>query len=179
MKICTLEQVIPALRGYKKILITGPQRSGTTIASKIIAKRLSLPWMKEESVDVDNLEKFFEMHFKKKKYVLQAPALCHVCHELPVDAVVFMWRPNSEIEKSASRVNWEFDRYEALKYFYSQSKTPSWNIKKMIWKVFQSRVVRNGFTLSYRSLKTDVLFVEKKRRKKFDVRQTEIVDSSF
>ena len=33
------------------VMVTGPQRSGTRIASKILAQEMHLPWVPEEAID--------------------------------------------------------------------------------------------------------------------------------
>ena len=108
MRSLDLREVLSSLVNFKRILITGPQRSGTTIASRIISYELGLKWITEESVDVDKLDLFFKLHFSEDNYVLQAPGLSFICHLLPVDAVVFLWRPDKEIANSIMSI---FYRY--------------------------------------------------------------------
>ena len=43
-----LEEVIQSLRIFNKILVTGPQRSGTTIAAQIIAADSAMPCVDEK-----------------------------------------------------------------------------------------------------------------------------------
>jgi hypothetical protein len=175
MKIYDLKDALPLLKAFKKILVTGPQRSGTTIASKIISHELGLTWLKEESVEVDRLDLFFKIHFSAANYVLQAPGVCHLCHVLPVDAIVFMWRASKDIKESVDRIGWmKHNRYECEKYYKLRGDAPSWLIKKKIYRTFQVHNIRNPFTISYQSLRDHQFYVQPEVRKGFHCRQIDV-----
>jgi hypothetical protein len=181
MQLISASDLMPKLQSFKKILVTGPQRSGTTIASRILAEELKLNWCLEELIDVDNLEKFFKLHFERDEYVLQAPGLSYICHQLPVDAVVFVWRNDDDIAKSATRISWESNEYELRKYFFEplwedgiHPYPNSWKLKKTVWETRQIKTIQQAFTLDYESLKTHPLWIDREQRTHFHARQTEL-----
>lgn len=97
------------LSHYNKILVTGPQRSGTTIAARMIAHDTGLTYLPEEYVRVNcerSLRHVLETH---DHFVLQCPALQHLMHLPGVGdredtLVVYTDRPLAEILASAARV---------------------------------------------------------------------------
>ena len=174
MRSLDLREVLSSLVNFKRILITGPQRSGTTIASRIISYELGLKWITEESVDVDKLDLFFKLHFSEDNYVLQAPGLSFICHLLPVDAVVFLWRPDKEIANSVARIGWmKHDKYESEKYFRRNRAKRSWSLKKNIYECYQISKIKNAYTLDYKSLEGHSLYVSADQRMHFHCRQIE------
>ena len=110
----TLEELIPKLAGFKKIVVTGPQRSGTTISTKIIARLLEYEVHCEEEFDVDNILLFCKIlsapsgESTPGGVVLQAPGLSSIVHLLAKSdvAVVFLIRDINEIVKSEIRIDW-------------------------------------------------------------------------
>ena len=98
-----------ALRTFNKIVVTGPQRSGTTICAHILANELKLPYIDENSFKVQDNEQFFYILSMYSRCVIQAPGMAHICDkihqsiETPV-AIVFMLRPIKDIIKSEARI---------------------------------------------------------------------------
>jgi len=88
------------------IIVTGPQRSGTTIAAHIIAEQTG-------GVYVDELEYCLPL---PDKAVVQAPFLLHQVLEasymIPNVRFAFMYRAPGDIVASMERVEWYADWYE-------------------------------------------------------------------
>jgi hypothetical protein len=170
-------------RSDQKILVTGPQRSGTTIAAKIIAHELQLDFFPEESIETDNLQLLQMQFLNRDNAVIQAPALCYRCHDMYrfLDAVIFMMRNDEDIRKSAEKINWttEFDYTEGLKY--GIFGTHSWLVKKDFWP-WQKEQLQNSILkdcdilateLQYESMSDHPMWVPKEERENFNSRQTE------
>lgn len=177
INVDSLEEVIEAWpKGAKKVLVTGPQRTGTTIGAKILSDILGFEFVSEEVIDVDDLEKFFSLHMSLDNYVLQAPGLSFICHRLPVDVVIFMNRAYSDIRASGERINWnkEWSIYEVTKYLRAKRSDPI-TTKYNVWKSYQKPHLDMAgiphFDLWYESLKSHPLWIDKELRKDFTPRQ--------
>src|SRR5690606_32596522 len=99
---------------FKHILVTGPQRSGTTIAAHILAHDLKYEYIDERRVGVRSYTKLFQELTSDRNSVVQGPCFASDCHwiDAPDTAVVFMIRNCDEIVASEQRINW----LEAPKY---------------------------------------------------------------
>lgn len=174
-----LSEILVSIKLYKKIVVTGPQRSGTTIAAKIIAAELNYQLIMEETFREDNLIDFTASIIENEFCVIQAPALASIIHLLkkPEIAVVFMMRPVEDIIASESRINWldKHDSVEKNKYFRFDSPEPISLLKQSVWKTYQKNMLKErAFELEYNSLQTHSLWVPGELRKSFHSRQTEI-----
>lgn len=109
---------IESLKNKRVVLVTGPQRSGTTVMSKMIAQDLG--WFLLDEADYkQNVDKWRGIVTKSSKVVVQCPGMLHLCTDLPADvAIIVMKRPVSDIHASQRRINWDLasERTEAEKY---------------------------------------------------------------
>lgn len=156
----TLKKLLKELKKYDKIVVTGPQRSGTTIAMEIIAKELNYIPVREEEFETDNLHIFFKI-LENNKIVIQAPALSYIVGELKNVAVVFMYRNLEEISKSEDKINWKenFGVYESMKYF--RNTKFSAHLKIEMWEIIQKpKLGENSFNFNYKDLSKHSLFLE-------------------
>jgi hypothetical protein len=150
-------------------MVTGPQRSGTTITAKIIAKELDFQYLDEREIHVDNFDKLFKI-YQRNKFVLQAPGLCAYAHMMP-GAVVLVRRNIEEIIASQERIQWSKrpQRRELNKYFESEGVIAK--IKYDTWDNWQSDRA-NLFEIDYTSIADHPMYVED--RKDFKPKQTAI-----
>jgi hypothetical protein len=116
-----LYEEVGTFRKYDRVVITGPQRSGTHIAAKVVADILGWPDIEENYITMgqhdrrnkrgDHDENYFRWvsEPKKKHTVLQCPQISHACHKTPKGVlVVFMLRDVEEIISS--------DKHRIAKY---------------------------------------------------------------
>jgi len=168
-----LFRLIKNLWQFDKIIVTGAQRSGTTIGMLILAEELGYEGIKEEEIDVDNLNLFSEL-LNKRRFALQAPGLCSITHLLrgKDTAVVFMKRKVEDILASEKRIGWNVhEPYEKAKYF-TNDEEPISATKLFNWEVYQKPLLlERAFDLEYDSLKGHQLFIE--NRTGFGARQTQ------
>ena len=168
-----LSNLVAALRHYDRILVTGPQRAGTTIAARMLAAELNYKFVPEEQVGFDNLEKLFDLYRNEKQFVLQGPCFCPYAH-LVSGAVVLMRRPVPEILSSQARISWP-EEAELDRYFTTQG--PIAQVKYDAWDNYQKPQLRErGFELDYQSLSRHPLWLEKEQRQAFKPRQISLND---
>ena len=184
-------------KGYEKIVVVGPHRSGTTFTCKAFAQTLAYKEIDEAEFKVNDVYLFREL-FSEKNIVLQAPSLTHRIHTLvgKNDLVVFMVRRWSDIVKSVYRKNgkisnWVFvdTMYEVEKhnYFLADHKTSQiyaehvdrnsyyLDITYKMWKYYQSALIPNSIALEYESMSEHPLWLDKEKRKDFQPKQTNAV----
>ena len=141
------------------IIVTGPQRSGTTIAARIIAEQTG-------GVYVDELDYCLPL---PDKAVVQAPFLLHqtleVSYMIPNVRFAFMYRAPGDIVASMERVEWYADWYEDpnfyphyVKHCYEYIDLLKRTLRKDQW-----------FDVQYESLVHHPLFVQE--RTGFTVKQ--------
>lgn len=141
------------------IFVVGPQRSGTRIASHIIAHESGRTF-------VDELE--YNLHIPLNS-VVQAPFLLKAVVELsfifPTAQFAFMYRNKDDIIKSMERIEWCKD-YTDHPSFYSTYVDHTYNFIDLLKKELPDN---RWFDIHYESLKVHPLFVED--RSNFTVKQ--------
>lgn len=108
-RLHTLDDVQLQLGASQRIIVTGPQRSGTTFAGQALAATLGLPYIDELQIRVGDPRLLVQLLQQGGRWVLQAPGLSYLLHDLPADpwlAVVWMLRDGDEIAASMKRVGW-------------------------------------------------------------------------
>jgi len=177
------------LKRHQQIIVTGPHRAGTTIATKMIANELGYECYTEEQVTLfcTLQAKINDNHLNDKTAVYQAPLLASRCHKFPeYVAVVFMYRNISDIIASEKRINWGSpgvgnEPREIVKYFsHIENPDDKWKkmsiavVKYIVWEKIQKKDIKYPYELEYESLAEHKLWVPKEQRKDFEARQTKI-----
>ena len=143
-------------------LVTGPQRSGTTIAAHILSCELNLQYIDEFDVDFNNLP---------DDCVVQAPfALKHIVElafRYPTLHFVYIIREPDEIIASMERIQW-FKAYIDDPQFYSTYITQC----RLMWTAYKSLLPERWTELNYSSFESHPLFV--KDRDSFTVKQWQL-----
>lgn len=106
---------------YLRIFVTGPQRSGTRIAAKMIADDTGHEYVDETRIYSDSLSHAWRLLRQEKpgkRLVIQCPGLCRWIHLVAEsgDLIVFMMRDPSDVKASESRIGWRYDEVELWKY---------------------------------------------------------------
>jgi len=175
------ESMFDYLARFRTIVVTGPQRSGTTIAAKMIAHDLQREHIDEQDYGTHDLLCF--LRIIDRSAVIQAPALSAYCHLLPAHvAVVFMRREIDAIQASQDRAlmasgrTWtqEEEPVELRKYFCDSG--PIAAIKYDAWDRFQKATMKRqgkaSFDLNYASLASHPLWVPPHERRDWHPKQT-------
>ncbi|MBD3260316.1 MAG: hypothetical protein GF334_01340 [Candidatus Altiarchaeales archaeon] len=165
------------LKKHSQIVVTGPQRAGTTICAKMIAHDLGYPFWPEERCGEDLAPYcLIREHLKEgQKAVYQLPAFSAWCHLLPKPvAVVFMLRDIDDIIASQKRINWTSfnEPRELAMYFRKPDQGPISRVKIDFWITIQKPRIASPYTVEYESLSEHPMWVEKAQRTNFGPRQT-------
>ena len=170
------------LSDYNCILVTGPQRSGTRIATQMIALDTGHTCLEEETFNVHD-EQHFQALLSEHRVVVQCPTMCHTIHEYAGDGtlVVLLMRDTGDILASEQRIEWTNGPYhELMNYGMSSRQARSYRlrggeiapIKYAHWREHQRDLIEDYIELEYESLAGHPLWVPKKQRADFGVRQT-------
>lgn len=160
---------------FARILVTGPQRSGTTICARMIADDLGYEFLPEESFGVSDVDSWRDTVRNMHLQVLQCPAMCRYVDEFGNDddlAVVMMMRPIYEIVVSQNRIEWTHERAELDRYGVSDG--PISVVKYTYWVTMQRDLIKNAYDVPYHSLRSHRLWVPAAKRAGWLPRQTEI-----
>ena len=188
-------------KGYKNILIVGPQRSGTTFTSRALANTLNFKNIDENAFRVKDAITCKQI-MKIGNNVIQAPGLTHVAQVLvnDNDLVIFMVRKWSDIIKSVYRKNkflsnwvlmnhmYDYNLYnyihphktrlqidvpEVEKYFDKYVNKDSYYLDVIykIWDHYQKSQIKNWIQLDYESMKSHPMWLDKDKRKNFHPKQ--------
>lgn len=168
-------KIIDRLRSFNRIIVSGPQRSGTTFMCYVLM----------EEFGFDRAQMPFN-HFQTARQMLSAerclvhgPGVSRWLIELSQEfgaAVVFMHRPIGDIVRSQKRINWGQEDRELVIYgaypHHSETRKPRIaDVKYAYWKEWQRDRISNVVEVEYDSMSDHRLWLEKPRRRGFDSRQ--------
>lgn len=114
------------LKNFSKIVVTGPQRSGTNLLSQHLLDKFfefaGYQYVDELEFDFYLETRFAEKMTDKKKMVIQAPTMSHLAHHLdaPNTFVFFCIRKVSDIINSEERAGWNGHKFERANYRRSE-----------------------------------------------------------
>lgn len=182
------QEVLQYLRdnNITKVMVTGPQRSGTTICAKMLASDLSLVFVDEREFYVSNIGMLEEI-LRRGRVVVQAPVMAHLCHEFPDLHIVFMRRDVNELVASQERINWGADNERSEKGHYIKKFGIDYadnykisELKYKIWEEIQKPTLgERASELEYDSLSVHPMWIDRTGRKNlngsWDSKQTEII----
>ena len=110
------------LKSFNKIIISGPQRSGTNLVSQHVCDYF-FDFAGYQFVDELEFDFFIESNFADKikspmKMVIQAPTMSHLLHHLdrPDIFVFFCVRPIKDILRSEEKARWDGHTFERENY---------------------------------------------------------------
>lgn len=171
-------EVLSYLRasGVSRVFVTGPQRSGTMIASKMLSHDMGLPMIEERAFGTHDFQRFNDLALQSGKYVMQCPTMAPYVHLHPDAHVVWMHRDLGDILVSQRRIGWgEFERIEKDRYF-SDDNQGSAEGKLQSWERFQRvQLGDRGIDLQYDSMLGHPMWISEDKRINFADRQTTTV----
>ncbi len=174
-----------ALSTYRRVFVTGPHRTGTTICATMVAHDTGHDLVLEDDFKYSNSRQLAAfLHAGYGKQVIQCPFLCHEIHDLEylydIDMtecmVIMMHRDRRAIEASEARARLkdgrrvDFDRIgeSEKRKLHIQSDAHISDLKYEAWKD-QRNVIPHSMDVAYESLRGHPLWVEKRD---FNLRQT-------
>lgn len=161
------------LKNFDIVLVTGPQRSGTTIAAKMIAQDTGKPFFDEGYFGVLDVVRFCDTVTTTTNGVIQCPGMCRYVHWFGKRddlCVVLMRRNVDEIIKSEARIKWD-GSFELSKY--GTIDGPVSAVKYSFWDNYQKAFIKHSVEIEYRSLTGHPLWIPDERRVNFTFKQTE------
>ena len=196
VKLNTVDYNENLFKDYKRIIIVGSQRSGTTFTSRALANTLNFRNVDEAEFNVRDINMFRNV-IEQENIVVQAPAMTCRIQTLvgDDDLVVFMSRKWSDIVKGVHRKNgslsnwilmetmfdierYHFNEYDNIagKFFDKHVNKDSYYLDAYynMWKYYQSKIIPNCVTLKYESMKSHPMWLDKDQRKDFSDKQTEL-----
>lgn len=162
---------------YTKILVTGPQRSGTRVCAHMIAHDTGYRYVDEDEFQVSQWWVLQEMLVMPGPMVAQCPGLCYCVHALARHGgadrtlVVMMYRSIEDILASQRRVGWISNQIELAKYGGLTGIAAE--IKYAVWER-QREEIQYWMEIEYEHLRGHPLWVPKKNRGGFDPKQWRI-----
>ena len=172
------------LAKYNQILVTGPQRSGTTIAAKVIVADTGHKYIDEYDYKTSEVG-FLRLLPRNNNVVIQCPAMFHCLPEIADKntLVVMMMRNTDDIVASEERIHWwSSGAYRELKRlgiegpearrFRRQGSRVS-EVKYQRWEKIKNKIP-HFLELEYESLSKHPLWIPKEKRINFDKKQTEL-----
>lgn len=154
---------------YKRILVTGPQRSGTRICAKMIAEDTGYEYLDDRTViHISELREAV----KQDGVVVQCPGMARWIHWFGDDDTLIVWmkRPLKEILASEKRVNWGHNLNELATYGVEGGISSE--VKNKFWVETQRGKIKHFVEQDYKKLAKHRLWVDKKRRSRFTGSQT-------
>lgn len=158
------------IKDFKRIVISGPQRSGTRIIAKAIAMDTEKTYIDEKEINFHDF-RLLEWYLHKDNVVIQCPGLCHKLHEISTNLtlILLVRRPVEEIIASENRIGWpDISRNQELsKYGYSTGIIS--RIKYEFWDTYQKSLLGDkAGEFNYNDIKKHPLFIEDRKIFKWD-----------
>jgi hypothetical protein len=167
------------LAEFDKILVTGPQRSGTRICTKMIAYDTGHEYVDELGIVGDSINWLGTFVQSRQRFVVQCPALCRHIHMFSADdtAIVLMRREVGDIIASQERVGWRGEWLELARYDRTDGVIAE--IKYRFWDEVQKGRIEHGFEVKYEHLAEHPLWVAKPLRQEFKIGQTAVMGADL
>jgi hypothetical protein len=164
------------LKAWPRIVVGGPQRSGTSIIAKMISHDTRHRLFGEERIRTDSMNRFWNLLRTTRNGVFHCPAMTRWLHLLAKEdrglLVVMCKRSLDEIKASQERIRWMWEAPELLRY--DRTSGSQAEIKYAFWENHQKPALQEqGLEVEYSTIKEHPLWVSPEDRKNFTVRQTE------
>lgn len=156
-----------------KILVTGPQRTGSTFVSHCLAEDLDIPHFDEGLFSATNYEAFLDIAKENENWVIHGPAILHKILDInsifPDACFVVIRRPIADIVKSERRINWS-DADERHSFSAWDDPRPISVIKYEFWDSVKHQLTE-WQEFEYEQFKTHRLWIDEENRLEFHSKQ--------
>jgi hypothetical protein len=163
---------------FNKILVTGPRRSGTTIASRMVAADTGHRFVDESDYRWGSLSRFERILAEPDPMVIQCPNFCHLIEPFArIDRlIVFMKRDVAHIVRSQRRIGWTGAWSNKLRYRYKVAPwtllRPISEIRYIYWRRYQRHQIPHYLEQDYEALSQHRLWLDPDQRQDFKPKQT-------
>ncbi len=171
------------LQKYRFVLVSGPHRSGTTIAAAMIANDLGYEFQEDTQTQ---LERFLTSHKDHPPTIFHCPSYCYYIHQLakiPDLAAIMVIRNVQDIISSEKRMPWAFEPQQLGFYQAKAQPRPNFPIQSPIsvvkyryWYEVQRPIfdeLGNGYEVHYEDLKAHPMWVLPRDREGWTSNQLE------
>lgn len=161
------------LSKYNRILVTGPQRSGTRICAKMIAYDTTFSYIDEADSSTGDIAIFKRSFSSHHNSIFHCPGMCYIIEQFsyPDTLIILIHRPISDILKSQLRIKW--DDSPELKKYNVNACTIS-RTKYDHWDNHQKQLIQNYLEIDYSSLSQHPLWIPSAKRTNFLWNQTQL-----
>lgn len=169
--------LLARLRGYRCVLVVGPQRAGTTIAARMLAGGLGTDFLDEREVAGDLDQRIAELRHRRTASVVQCPAWTWTCHELGGRGigVVLLRRPVEEVIDSQERIRWTRRCQPQELWRYGLTSGVIAEVKYRAWDEHQRRALgAHAHEMAYAALAEHPLWLARDLRQGFHAKQTSL-----
>lgn len=162
---------------YRVVLVTGPQRSGTTFVARVIAHDTGRLYVDEDAFDIHGMAAWRRLVESSSDAVIQCPSMMHLVRTVPSDClVVVVRRPLDAIGASERRICWDGERLEVGRFSGVEVDVTAGESRaaavKYAWWADHRSDVPHWVEVDYESLSDHPLWVED--REGFEKRQWEV-----
>lgn len=156
---------------FRVILVTGPQRSGTTFVANCFAHDTKRPYVDEAAFGTGNYDLFMQVVHGASVCVMQAPSMMKFAHHVPDDVLVVVVRRNVvDIVASQERIGWGGERLELARYGLEEGCISQ--VKYDYWDRNKDVSPSSWMEVQYESMLEHPLWVGKEDRASFSPKQT-------
>lgn len=139
------DELLDILKGYSRIIVSGPQRTGTRFITNALASDLGYDVIDEVDYGIENTDRFMQTISERDNFVCQAPAQSYTLHNVgtPSTIILFSYRPTENIIFSQELCSWNCENVEKRKYQNNREMkrfvggSPISKIKYRAWEEYQ------------------------------------------
>lgn len=170
------------LKDWPIILVTGPQRSGTVICSRMIANDTGHQYLDEGLWQVWDGVKARDLADQRKPCVLQGPGILKDALRFsdPECAIILMRRDIEDIIASQARIGWNIWAQKEISHYVNLRPDSMWYINASLfvasakydyWETYIVDHISYWKEVQYESLKDHPMWVPKEERANFGAKQ--------
>lgn len=141
---------------FSKVLVSGPQRSGTTFLSKVLSEDLKYKLYDE----IKYMDNFLNVDINS---VSQAPSLSSLLHKIPKQddvVVIFVARNCNDIIESCEKLKWGDENWNTYKGGdTAEKRLLNENCPEYLNKNVHSSYIKQNFWLSYQMYAMQVQYI--------------------
>ncbi len=179
-----MEESLKHIKG--PIIVTGCQRSGTTIMTKIVCKDLGYSFHQDDEypnniIGINRIKLLINCGITN--IAIQSPIILYTYpdfyYSIPGIHFIGMKRDKKDILDSMERINWMHQVQHIYTDMYSYWNTHIDHMNSM-WESLKATLPESAWTeVEYQSLMSHPLYIQKKYRLNFTDRQTKLYGKKY